>query len=267
MNISGISIGGISTSIVLKNQDMVFDIGGAFPSENCSINNLFISHPHGDHISGIFCYLGIRDLQGIKNTLKIYILEEYSEELRNSLNSFRKLSFGEWIYEIIPINIFDKILLKNNYIVKVQRNHHRIPSCAFTVFEKRKKLKSELEGKSAEEIIKIKSTGFNISDEILYNVLSFSGDTTKNFWELSPEVLESRILINECTYYKEEENKGFSRGHTDDKDFLNNIDLFKNEFILLSHYSGKYNKKEVKNIIKENFPIKFSLFEGNLIDI
>lgn len=258
MKINGRSIGGIETSFKIKQLNVMFDIGYCDIS-NLGIDNLFLSHTHGDHLNGLTKYLGLRELNRIKNPLKIYIYHKFSDLMNEMLNNYANLSESEWKFEIIPIFYGDLIEFRN-HTVKIQKNHHRIEGCAFTVFEKRTVLKDEFKGFSFGKIKELKNNGIEINTKVLYNLLSYTGDTTREIWNISPEILYSKILIQECTYYNEERNKAFNRGHIDFSDIKENISLFNNEKILLSHYSGKYNEKEIKIYIESLQDSRFQIF-------
>lgn len=100
------------------------------------INNIFISHLHGDHIFGLYGLLSTFNLMGRENTLNLYAPENYLPMLNSHLSDF-EMNLNYEIY-FVPlrfkhsIQIYeDKYLTVTSFPLK-----HRIEAFGFLFREK-----------------------------------------------------------------------------------------------------------------------------------
>jgi ribonuclease Z len=101
------------------------------------INNVFISHLHGDHIFGLYGLLSTFSLMGRKSPLKLYAPENYRNILFSHLHDFDiALSFE---IDFIPLSGNDpKLILDDRYITVTSFPlSHRVPCYGFIFREKR----------------------------------------------------------------------------------------------------------------------------------
>lgn len=255
--------------LIYNGEYLLFDCGegtqrqlrkaGISPSK---INKIFITHMHADHIlglAGILQTLAMNDYnkkleiygpKGIKEYLKFLskffpIINEINLEVKELVKNKEKFVFDN--YEIIAMklkhivevygyrfNEKEKIKIKKEYI-----NFVGGPSPIF------KKLK---EGKS----IKIKNKILT-PEEATYRIkgrsIAFILDTTKckNAIELAKD---TDLLIIECVYGKENEERAKDYMHLSTKDVGEIISLSNPKKVYLTHISERYKDKE-KNLIKE----------------
>ena len=84
-------------------------------------------------------------------------------------------------------------------------------------------------------------------------LVSFTGDTQIEFLDLSPEVVNSKILIVECTYLDERKSIKNARdwGHIHFDELLPRLKEIKSEKIFLTHISSRYKISEAKKILQK----------------
>jgi len=100
------------------------------------INNIFISHLHGDHIFGLYGMLSTFNLMGRENTLSLYAPEKYLPMLNSHLRDFdMNLNFEIDFVPLKgkdPVNIYeDKYLTVTSFPLM-----HRIEAFGFLFLEK-----------------------------------------------------------------------------------------------------------------------------------
>jgi ribonuclease Z len=64
------------------------------------------------------------------------------------------------------------------------------------------------------------------------------------------------VLITEMTFFRPEHRKEkiHKFGHTHMDDILERADKFKNELIILTHFSTRYHDKQLQAVVEEKFP-------------
>jgi ribonuclease Z len=69
-------------------------------------------------------------------------------------------------------------------------------------------------------------------------------------------VYEAQILITELTFYRPEHRKEkiHKFGHTHLDDLIERADRFKNELIILTHFSTRYQDKQVQAAVEQRMP-------------
>jgi ribonuclease Z len=74
--------------------------------------------------------------------------------------------------------------------------------------------------------------------------------------ETNPSMLESKVLIMECTFYDERKSLADSRAgcHIHLDELLEAADLFRNHHIVLMHTSQIYSPREAREILARRCP-------------
>lgn len=100
------------------------------------INNIFISHLHGDHIFGIFGIISTMGLQGRKTPLNIYAPRPFDEIIANHLRYFDSQLPFEVQWHEVRTREHNKIF--ENKVMEVYSIplRHRIPASGFLFKEK-----------------------------------------------------------------------------------------------------------------------------------
>ena len=100
------------------------------------INNIFISHLHGDHIFGLYGMLSTFNLMGRENNLSLYAPERYLAMLNSHLGDFdMNLSFE---IDFVPLRGNDPVKIYEDKYITVTSFplKHRIEAFGFLFMEK-----------------------------------------------------------------------------------------------------------------------------------
>ncbi|MBM7558310.1 MBL fold metallo-hydrolase [Marinitoga litoralis] len=264
-----------STWIYYKPDRLLFDVGegisAALGNKIYSIEKIFLSHSHVDHIAGLWGFINTRNnaMGSREKDLEIYYPKNSKNitEYLNFIKSMnRHLRFNLSINEIEHNDIVE---LKNNRYLKVFKTRHTPgeKSLGFQIIEKRKKLKKEFSNLSGDEIKKlVQEYGKDyIVEDYTKKIITISGDSLP----ISPDIIEdSDILLHECTFIKESDRK--LRNHTsldEIKELLNQISPKK---VILYHVSSRYNRlinKVLKDLTNEFENIEFHIVHPEEISI
>ncbi len=260
----GISEGGIRTSVVMPRLNLMFDIGHQNP-DRINVDRLLLTHAHLDHSAGIPYYISQRSLRKLSPP-KIYLPKELETPMRDILNLYSKIEDFPYVYEMRGVGEEEEIELDQFHYFKAWKTFHRVVSQGYTIYEKRKKLKPEFIGLSQAEIVEKKKQSAEINEIHTKPVVSFSGDTKIEYVLTHKDVAESEILFIECTYIDKERDVATTRewGHIHLDEILHNLSAFKNEKIVLIHFSKRYAYSYIHSVLKKRIPIsereRFHLF-------
>lgn len=219
------------------------------------INNIFISHLHGDHYYGLFGLISTFSLLGRTNDLHIYThlgLEKkinivFSESELNFKIIYHKLNSDEpeIIYE-------DKVLTVKSFPLK-----HRIKTCGFLFKEKSKHrniIKDYIEEYkiSIKDIVKIKSgadyitsDGETIPNKELtippYKPRSYAycSDTKYNE-DIIPVIKNTDILYHEATFDSQNQELADDTWHSTSTDAAKIAEKANVKKLLIGHFSARY---------------------------
>lgn len=253
-NFEGVSEGGIRTSIAIPSLSILLDIGN-LPIDHAHLENLLLTHGHLDHSAGVPYYISQRSLRNLKPP-NIYVPEKLHDDLSTILKIYQRIEGFDYLYNLIstPINSF--VELNQNYSFKALKTFHRIDSQGYTIYEKTKKLKDEYKTLPKDELMNLKSKGNEVSYEKKIPLISFSGDTRIEYVLENEDVANSKILFLECTYLDNKKNVATARewGHIHIDEIIENANYFKNERIVLIHFSKRYSYKMIRELVYTKIP-------------
>ncbi|TGK29009.1 MBL fold metallo-hydrolase [Leptospira gomenensis] len=250
----GISEGGIRTSIYLPSLSLMFDIGAQNPNR-IHLENLLLTHSHLDHSSGIPYYISQRSLRKLKPP-KIYLPSAVEEPMRKILELYSQIEDFPYRYEMFGVNPGDRIDLDAHHFFSPHKTFHRVPSQGYTIYERRKKLKERFRSLDKEELNKALKENEEVSEPSETPVISFSGDTKIEYVLENEDAANSNILFIECTYIDKERDVAKARewGHTHLDEILGNLSAFKNEKIVLIHFSKRYSISYIRETLAKRIP-------------
>ena len=276
--IRGISIAGRHTTILVDELRVCFDLGIILDNIERT-QTVLISHGHGDHIGSLHTFLSLRHLHKLVPPLCVMpdvcippfkILSSAASALdRGKADTiiFNKLikcnvEAADGLH-MLPLSYNPSYLISSIPVV------HKIPSFGYCIYNKRTKLKSEYIGLSGNELKSLKHNGLCITNDIYVAEIAFTGDTLFSSVVGNDDFLSARVLIMECTFLDdatiEEAHGGF---HIHISEILDNCHFFKNESIILTHFSDRYSTTDVLNRfatfnITSTFKDKIYLFLEN----
>jgi len=254
LRFEGISEGGIRTSIVCEKLDLLFDFG-AVTHDRIYRRNLLLTHAHLDHSAGLPYYISQRSLQKLPPP-KIFLPSSTVELWEKILRSYSDLEGFPYSYELRGLDLGERAEIKPGYHLRPWPSFHRVPSQGYTIYQSKKRILPELEGKPRSEILERKARGEDIQSNLEVPLVSFSGDAKIEYVIENPDVQKSEVLFMECTYYCKKKDKAQARewGHTHIDEIAENSSFFKNKALVLIHPSKRYSMKDLKVALDSKLP-------------
>jgi ribonuclease Z len=150
----------------------------------------------------------------------------------------------------------DEVELSREHVVTAFATKHTVPSIGYVVWDRRRKLKAELQGLSGEQIRDRRLAGEDVTDEVRVPIVCYVGDSAPAGLDNYPPVYESQVLITEMTFFRPEHRKEkiHKFGHTHLDDILERAEKFKNELIILTHFSTRYLDKHLQATVEAKLP-------------
>lgn len=222
-----------------------------------SINHIFVSHMHGDHILGLPGFIASMHLLGRQKDLTIY----GPKELEEVISVIHKYSDTQLNYPLhfVHTKASGKNLLWEDEKVEVYSFplKHRIATTGFLFKEKPlphniDKYKLEKFNVSFSEIHKLKQ-GFDAIDNdgnvIKNEQLTIAGppprsyafcSDTKYFEELASDIKEVDLLYHESTFLENKKDRAAQTFHSTATQAAQMAKLVNAKKLLLGHFSARY---------------------------
>ena len=227
------------------------------------INQIFISHLHGDHYFGIFGYLSSLSLLGRTKELQIFGPKGLKNIIEQHLAVTQIiLSFSLDIFEF-EFKQGERAYIFENNVMKVAAFElkHSIPCLGF-VFEEVERKRKIIKDKIDEYKIPIKalsslqegkdfitSKGEIIKNELLTNPplpsrkYAFCTDTSY-YPSIVPFIYKADLLYHETTFLEKDKERANKTGHSTTLDAGKIAKQAKVKKLLVGHYSTRYGKIE-----------------------
>lgn len=253
--VRGISVGGVYTSLQVPELSVVLDAGVPLRSF-ATTDHIFLSHGHSDHASALGALLGIRGLVGKHSPAQVFLPAEIEPAVQEALAAQSRLHRSEIAIEAVPMLPGDTRKVYRDVWVRAFRTHHAGPSLGYQFFKRITKLKPEHQGLPGEEIGRLRREGAPIFEEVERLEVAYATDTLSKVLESAPSILESRVLILECTYLDQKRTveETQERLHTHLDEIISRADRFQNEALVLMHFSQLYGPLQVRDVIRERVP-------------
>src|SRR4029077_10101755 len=186
----------------------------------------------------------------------IYLPEEVVDNVRRMLMAWQRLDRGRMICNLIGMKHGDEVELSREHVVTAFATKHTVPSIGHVVWDRRRKLKAELQGFSGDQIRDRRLAGEEVTDEVRVPLVCYVGDSAPPGLDNYPPVYESQVLITEMTFFRPEHRKEkiHKFGHTHLDDIIERADRFQNELIILTHFSPPYQDQQGRSAVERRFP-------------
>lgn len=254
-DIEGISIAGQETCIIFPSANIVFDTGRC-PQRSVYRRNVFLTHEHLDHMGGIPFHICTRQMLSLPKS-HLYVPDFIAEPVNGLLDAYRAFQRCEMPCDVTPMQIGEEYRV-GRFLVKPFKTYHTVPSQGYLLISERNKLKEEYIGLEGKEIAAAKKRGEEITHRTVVPELAFTGDTTVDFITdpANEEVFHARLLIMECTFLDDEMSPedAKERGHMHVDDIIQHADKFQNEAILLIHFSSRYSRDRIQDLLAAKLP-------------
>jgi ribonuclease Z len=252
--IRGVSLGGVYTSLHVQELDAMLDVGMA-PRQFASARNLFISHGHADHIGAIGTLMGIRGLHRIAPP-RVFLPAAIADDVKATLQALAKMQRYDMSVELVPMEPGDEQPLKGNVFVRAFRTHHPVPSLGYQFVRRTQKIQPEFATLPGPEIARRKAAGENLFYASESLELAYATDTLLRVIDSHPSLLQTRVLILECSFLDDKKDLASSRAgcHVHLDEVLERASDFQNEALVLMHFSQLYEPRLVREILARRCP-------------
>ncbi len=261
LTIEGYSRAAVQTYWRVPELKIGFDLG-AQPWAFMSTPQWFISHTHLDHIAALPVLAARRRMMKM-DPPTIYLPEQAVEPVERMLRAFRKLDFSRMPCELVPVSDGSEVELSRELVVEAFATQHTITSLGYLVCERRQKLKSEYQDLAGFQIRDLKLSGVEITREVRVPLVAYMGDTAPGGLDDNPQVYDAKVLITEVTFLESDHRPEeiHKDGHTHLDDLVERQDRFRNELIVIGHFSTRYHNKQIRSLVEEALP---DLLDGRL---
>jgi ribonuclease Z len=249
LRLEGFSLGGVETCVMLPDWGLAIDVGRA-PRGLLSMSHLALTHAHLDHAGGLVYHLALRQLYG-NPPPTLYAPAQIALQLEEAIRAWDKLQRFESKYRLLPVEVGSRFPLRRDVELVPFRTHHVVPSFGYSVVETRRKLKPELSGVPGPELAARKARGEAITDDLRLTCVSVTGDTLVEVVESQPQILESDLLVLECTFLDARKRLEDSRagGHVHLDELWPRASRLAPRALMLSHFSQIYRTPEIDALL------------------
>jgi len=253
LELRGHSVGGHETWLDLPGLGLCFDIGRA-PEASLSTETVCFTHAHVDHLGGVVSHCASRSLRGMSPPTYV-VPPAVVPGLEQLLEVWRGLDGAELPCRIVGLGPGDELAVKKR-LVRPFPAYHFGPAQGYAVWEVRDKLRAEYQGLPGQRIKELREAGTPITDRHETPLVAFSGDTRIELVEAEEVVRTARLLILEVTFLDDRVSVASARekGHVHLDEVIERAHLFENEAILMTHFSARYNGRQVREILDERLP-------------
>jgi ribonuclease Z len=259
LRFKGLTIEGYSRAAVqsywrIPELKLGFDLGGS-PWSFMGTQTFFVTHTHLDHIAALPVYVARRRMMKMEPPT-IYLPQKTVQNVRRVLDAWQRLDRGRMVCNLVGVQPGDEIELSREHVVTVFATKHTVPSVGYVVWDRRKKLKPEFRDLSGEQIRDLRLAGTEVSRETRLPIVCYVGDTAPDGLDDYPPVFESQLLITELTFFRPEHRKDkiHKFGHTHLDDLIERADKFKNELIIVAHFSTRYHENQIRKEVEQKLP-------------
>jgi len=249
------------------------------------INNIFISHLHGDHVFGLYGLLSTLSLMGREKSLHLYAPENYNHILHSHLNDFDiNLSFE---IDFVPLSGNDPVkILDDKYITVTSFPlRHRVPAFGFLFREKPalRNIKNEFIElyniphvripaiKNGEDYITPEGTVIK-NEEITLSPtepLSYAYCSDTMYFSRLPTFVKGvDLLYHEATFDKGLASLAKTTGHSTTIDAARTAKEANVKDLIIGHFSSRY--KDIIPLVDEArslFPRSYPAIDGKMYEV
>lgn len=249
--LEGRSRAGHETFFRIRDLGVALDIGRC-PDLLVPMGHVFITHAHLDHAAGMAFWAGQRRLQGLRGGT-LYVPAEVADDVRALFAIQRRLADRDFDVEIRGLAAGDEVRFGRSHVARAYDAPHRVAARAYEFIEVRHHLREEFAGR--EDVGWLRRDGVQVDEEYRSPLLFYTGDTDRGIFESTPELFKTEVLIVECSFVKEgHQERAATYRHIHLDDIADYASRFENQLLVLSHFSRRYSRTEIRDAVKARLP-------------
>ncbi len=249
IEIEGVSIAGHESFYKVPTFHALLDFGRA-PDDVVSYPTVCLTHGHLDHAAGLAHYASRRRLAGL-GPARVLAPEEAVPDLEALLQVCERLERVDYGVRIQPVASGQRVALRRDLELSVLPGRHRVPTVGYVFSEVKQKLKPEFAGRTGREIAALREGGVEVTRREEIPLLAYPGDCGVEIFEAAPELFSAGVLLIECSFLRSDDvDRARVYEHLHLRDFLDRADLFRNEAIVLTHFSQRYRNEEIREALR-----------------
>jgi len=253
LTIEGRSRAGHESYFRVKELGVSLDIGRC-PDLVIPVPHVFITHAHLDHSVGVPFYAGQRRLQRIPRG-SVYVPEENADDFRELMALHTKMEKTDYDIDIVGMRAGDAVRIGRNVTARAHQATHRIAARAYEFCETRHHLKREYAGLDGAALARLRMDGAKLHDEVEVPMLFYTGDTDRGILEQSEAIYKAEVLMIECSFIADGHQEHAAKyRHIHFDDIAAFADRFENRIIVLTHFSRRYSRGEIGEMIERRCP-------------
>jgi ribonuclease Z len=233
---------------------IAFDVGRG-SLRLTGVRDIFLSHGHLDHASGLPFLLSNRTMQGPEEPSRVYCPQAAAASLERFIAAAGELEERRYDYQLVPLEPGARVEVRRDFAVEAFATEHPVPSLGYHLLRKRRRLAPEFEGLEPDELASRRAAGAELATEVEELLLSYCGDTGPSVFGTEPRLFEARVLMVETTYLGSAlRDRGREFGHMHIEDLVEVGPRFRNEAIVLHHLSRRHRPAELRLTVDERLP-------------
>jgi ribonuclease Z len=252
--LEGRSRAGHETVFRIRDLGVALDIGRC-PDMVVPMQHVFITHTHLDHAAGIPFYAGQRRLQKLEGGT-VYVPSEAADDVRQLLAIQEKLTGAQFEIEVSGVAAGEEVRFGRTHLVRAYSAPHRVAARAYEFIERRHHLREEFVHASREEIGRARRDGVQVDEEYRCPILFYTGDTDRGLLESCEAAFKAEVLMIECSFLADgHQDRAAQYRHIHIDDIAGFADRFENELIVLTHFSRRYSREQIRDMVRRRLPV------------
>lgn len=264
-NLYGYSWAKYATWLYYKSDNLLFDAGEgvsiAMRNKIYAVDNIFISHGHGDHIFGLAGFLSSRASSMGDQHKPLNIHYPKGDRNISRLRQYLEDALGSLPFPVLwkELSGRDRIELARNRSMEsfVARHNSACLSLGYRIVEHRTRLKEQYRDLPSQQLaaLRKKEGKDGLCEEYDRTLLCYSGDSMP----LDPGIVrDAEVLLHDCTFLKAEDRD--ENTHATLEEVLKLAVKGNVSSLALFHFSTRYHRQEITRAIQQgmsNFKVDF----------
>jgi ribonuclease Z len=252
--VEGRSRAGHETYFRIRELGVALDIGRC-PDLVVPMEHVFVTHAHLDHAAGIPFYAAQRKLQQL-GAGTVYVPAESAGGFEELLAVQRRLTGSELLLDIVGLATGEEVRFGRNHLVRAHAASHRVVARAYELVDVRHHLRKEFIGMGREDIGRLRREGVQVDEPYVRSLLFYTGDTDRGLLETCEAAFKSEVLMIECSFVMDgHQDRAAQYRHIHIDDIADFADRFENECIVLTHFSQRYSREEIRDHVRRRLPV------------